>query len=163
MNIKREPPSWIKLDRIDWRILQEMQTDGRITNVELAARVGISAPPCLRRVRALEKAGFILGYHARLNAKLLGFEVEAYAMIRLTSQAEADLAAFEKLVNSWAFVRECAMLAGEVDFLLRCVAPDLPSFQNFVIRDLTAAANVDQVRTAFTIRTTKSEPGLPLE
>ena len=87
MNIKREPPSWIKLDRIDWRILQEMQTDGRITNVELAARVGISAPPCLRRVRALEKAGFILGYHARLNAKLLGFEVEAYAMIRLTSQA----------------------------------------------------------------------------
>jgi DNA-binding Lrp family transcriptional regulator len=163
MNIKREPPSWIKLDRIDWRILQEMQTDGRITNVELAHRVGISAPPCLRRVRALEKAGFILGYHARLNPKLLGFEVEAYAMIRLTSQAEADLAAFEKLVNAWAFVRECAMLAGEADFLLRCVAPDLPSFQNFVIRDLTAAANVDQVRTAFTIRTTKSEPGLPLE
>jgi DNA-binding Lrp family transcriptional regulator len=163
MNVRREPPSWIKLDRIDWRILQEMQADGRITNVELAARVGISAPPCLRRVRSLEKAGFILGYHARLNSKLLGFEVEAYAMIRLTSQAEADLAAFEALARSWAFVRECAMLAGEVDFLLKCIAPDLPTFQNFVIRDLTSAPNVDQVRTAFTIRTSKSEPGLPLE
>jgi DNA-binding Lrp family transcriptional regulator len=163
MNVKREPPPWIKLDRIDWRILQEMQADGRITNVELAARVGISAPPCLRRVRALEKAGFILGYHARLNAKLLGFEVEAYAMVRLTSQAEADLTAFEDLVRSWDFVRECSMLAGEVDFLLRCIAPDLPSFQNFLIRDLTAAPHVDQVRTAFTIRTTKSEPGLPLD
>jgi DNA-binding Lrp family transcriptional regulator len=163
MNVKREPPSWIKLDRIDWRILQELQANGRITNVALASRVGISAPPCLRRVRALERAGFILGYHARLNPKLLGFEVEAYAMVRLTSQAEADLAAFEKLVLSWTLVRDCAMLAGEADYMLRCVAPDLPTFQNFIIRDLTAAPNVDNVRTAFTIRIAKSEPGLPLE
>ena len=144
-------------------ILQELQADGRMTNVELASRVGIPPPPCLRRVRALEKAGFILGYHARLNPKLLGFDVEAYAMVRLTSQAEADLAAFEKLARSWAFVRECAMLSGDVDYLLKCVAPDLTSFQNFIIRDLTAAPNVDHVRTAFTIRTSKSDPGLPLE
>ena len=118
MNIRREAPSWTTLDRIDWQILKELQADGRMTNVELASRVGISAPPCLRRVRALEKAGFILGYHARLNPKLLGFDLEAYAMVRLTSQSEPDLAAFETLTRSWSLVRECAMLSGDVDFLL---------------------------------------------
>lgn len=163
MNIRRETPSWTALDRIDWQILKELQADGRMTNVELASRVGISAPPCLRRVRALEKAGFILGYHARLNPKLLGFDLEAYAMVRLTSQSEPDLAAFETLARSWSVVRECAMLSGDVDFLLKCVAPDLASFQNFIIRDLTAAPNVDQVRTAFAIRSSKFEPGLPLD
>lgn len=163
MKMRRESPSWIKLDRIDWLILKELQADGRMTNVELASRVGISAPPCLRRVRALEKAGFILGYHARLNPKLLGFDVEAHAMVRLTSQAEADLAAFEARVRSWEFVRECTMLSGDIDFMLKCVAPDLTSFQNFVIRDLTAAPNVDHVRTALAIRTAKYDPGLPLE
>ena len=161
--MKREPPSWIKLDRIDWLIIQQLQADGRMTNVELARRVGISAPPCLRRVRALEKAGFILGYHARLNPKLLGFDVDAYAMVRLSSQAEKDLATFESLARSWSYVRECAMLSGDIDFLLKCVAPDLPSFQNFIIRDLTTAPNVDHVRTALTIRMSKSEPGLPIE
>ena len=161
--MKREPPSWIKLDRIDWLIIQQLQADGRMTNVELARRVGISAPPCLRRVRALEKAGFILGYHARLNPKLLGFDVDAYAMVRLSSQAERDLASFESLARSWSYVRECAMLSGDIDFLLKCVAPDLPSFQNFIIRDLTTAPNVDHVRTALTIRVSKSEPGLPIE
>jgi DNA-binding Lrp family transcriptional regulator len=161
--MKREPPSWIKLDRIDWLIIQQLQADGRMTNVELARRVGISAPPCLRRVRALEKAGFILGYHARLNPKLLGFDVDAYAMVRLSSQAEKDLATFESLARSWSYVRECAMLSGDIDFLLKCVAPDLPTFQNFIIRDLTTAPNVDHVRTALTIRVSKSEPGLPIE
>lgn len=161
--MKREPPSWIKLDRTDWLILKELQADGRITNIELARRVGISAPPCLRRMRSLEKAGFVLGYHATLNPKLLGFDVEAYAMVRLSSQAEADLNAFETLTRSWDYVRECAMLSGDVDFILKCVAPDLQSFQNFIIRDLTAAPNVDNVRTALTIRNVKSETGLPLE
>jgi DNA-binding Lrp family transcriptional regulator len=162
MPIGREAPPWIELDRIDWLILQELQAEGRMTNVELARRVGISAPPCLRRVRALEQAGFILGYNARLNAKLLGFDVQAYAMVRLSSQAEADLAAFETLARSWSHVNECAMLSGDIDFLLKCVAPDLQSFQNFVIRDLTAAPNVDHVRTALTIRMSKTDSGLPI-
>lgn len=162
MTIRPEPPKWINLDRIDWMILHELQTDGRMTNVELAKRVGISAPPCLRRVRALETAGFILGYHARLNTKLLGFDLEAYAMVRLNSQSEADLQTFEKLVRQWPLVRECAMLSGEIDFLLKCVAPDLAAFQNFVIRELTAAPHVAQVRTALTIRMTKLDAGVPL-
>lgn len=163
MNTRRQPPSWIKLDRIDWLILRELQADGRMTNVELASRVGISAPPCLRRVRALEKAGFILGYHAHLNAKLLGYDLEAYAMVRLASQAEPDLIAFEARARAWSVVRECVMLSGDIDFMLKCVAPDLTSFQNFVIRDLAAAPNVDHVRTALSIRNVKHEPGVPLD
>ncbi|MBB98230.1 MAG: ArsR family transcriptional regulator [Rhodobacteraceae bacterium] len=153
----------IRLDAIDWHILNELQADGRITNVELARRVGISAPPCLRRVRALEEAGLIRGYRTLLDEKQLGYEVTAFAMVGLHSQTEADLIAFENTVNGWPEVRECYMLSGEVDFLLKCVVPDLQSFQNFIIRDLTAAPNVDSVRTALTIRQTKNDPVVPMK
>ena len=84
-------------------------------------------------------------------------------MVGLHSQKEADLIAFEKTVQAWDVVRESYMLSGEVDFLLKCVAPDLQSFQNFVISELTAAANVASVRTALTIRRTKDEPIVPIE
>jgi len=79
-----------RLDPIDRLILAELQADGRMTNVELAKRVGISAPPCLRRVRALEEQGFINGYHAQVDARALGFEVQVFAMVGLQSQAESD-------------------------------------------------------------------------
>lgn len=151
-----------RLDAIDWQILKELQDDGRMTNVELARRVGISAPPCLRRVRALEEAGLILGYRTLLDEKQLGYDVTAFAMVGLHSQTEADLIAFEQKVESWPLVRESYMLSGEVDFLLKCVSPDLQTFQNFIIRDLTAAPNVDSVRTALTIRRTKDEPVVPI-
>ena len=114
-----------RLDAIDRKILKELQDDGRMTNVELARRVGISAPPCLRRVRALEEAGFIKGYRGLLDEKLLGFEVTVFAMVHLSSQAEADLAAFEAFVRAQPIVRECWMLSGEIDFILKCVAPNL--------------------------------------
>lgn len=153
----------IKLDRIDLQILTELQNDGRITNVDLAARVGISAPPCLRRVRALEKAGLIRGYHADLDGKSLGFEVTVFAMVGLHSQAEADLRAFEALVNSWPLVRECHMLNGDIDFILKCVAPDLSTFQSFLTEKLTPAPNVASVRTSLTIRQSKHLPGVPVE
>ncbi|GGB35499.1 AsnC family transcriptional regulator [Roseibium aquae] len=152
-----------RLDAIDWHILKELQDDGRMTNVELARRVGISAPPCLRRVRALEEAGLVRGYRTLLDEKQLGYDVTAFAMVGLHSQTEADLQAFEKKVAEWSFVRESYMLSGEVDFLLKCVAPDLQSFQNFVIGELTAAPNVDSVRTALTIRKTKDLPVVPIE
>ena len=150
------------LDAIDWKILKEMQDDGRITNVELARKVGISPPPCLRRMRALEQAGMIAGYFAQLDEKSVGFEVIAFAMVGLHSQAEADLRAFENKVLAWPVVRECYMLSGETDFLLKCVAPDLTSFQDFVIQDLTAAANVASVKTTLVIRRVKFEPGVPV-
>ena len=150
-----------KLDPIDRKILAELQADGRMTNVELSRRVGISAPPCLRRVRTLEEEKLIEGYHARINARELGFEVQVFAMVRLNSQAEADLAAFEARCRAWPLVRECHMLNGEIDFILKCVAPDLSSFQHFLTHDLTAAPNVASVKTSLVIRCAKDEPGVP--
>ena len=152
----------VKLDRIDRRILHDLQDKGRMTNVELAKRAGISAPPCLRRVRALEKAGLIKGYHAEVNAEALGFTVTVFAQVGLSSQAEADLRAFEQLVASYPEVRECHMLAGEADFLLRIVATDWDAYQRFLTSKLTPAPNVSHVKTALAIRSTKTEPGVPI-
>ncbi|MDJ0994877.1 MAG: Lrp/AsnC family transcriptional regulator [Dinoroseobacter sp.] len=152
-----------KLDPIDRKILAELQGDGRMTNVELAKRVGISAPPCLRRVRALEEAGFIKGYHADVDTRALGFEVQVFAMVGLSSQAEVDLSAFEARCRDWPLVRECHMLNGEIDFILKCVAPDLPTFQNFLTGELTAAENVASVKTSLVIRGAKDEPGVPFD
>jgi len=147
----------------DWRILRELQADGRITNVELAQRVGISAPPCLRRVRALEEAGIIKGFTALLDAKALGFDVTAFAMVGLHSQAEADLIAFEERARSSPIVRDCYMLSGEIDFVLKCVATDLSAFQDFIIHELTAAPNVASVKTSLVIRASKHATGVPIE
>ena len=152
-----------KLDPIDRQILAELQADGRMTNVELAKRVGISAPPCLRRVRTLEESGYIRGYHADVNARSLGFEVQVFAMVGLVSQAEAGLSAFERRCRAWPLVRECHMLNGEVDFILKCVAPDLSTFQNFLTEQLTAADNVASVKTSLVIRGAKDDPGVPFE
>jgi len=152
-----------KLDQIDRLILAELQADGRMTNVELARRVGISAPPCLRRVRTLEEAGLIRGYHADVDARALGFEVQVFAMVGLHSQAEADLSAFEDRCRSWPLVRECHMLNGEIDFILKCTAPDLSTFQSFLTEQLTAADNVASVKTSLVIRGAKDDPGVPFE
>ena len=151
-----------RLDAIDWKILDELQRNGRITNVELARRVGISAPPCLRRMRALEEAGFIKGYRALLDERLLGYEVTVFAMVHLASQAEPDLLAFEEFVKSQPLVRECWMLSGEIDFILKCVARDLRTFQAF-IAELTAARNVRNVKTSLTLKNSKDDPIVPLE
>jgi DNA-binding Lrp family transcriptional regulator len=152
----------VRLDAVDWRILKELQADGRITNLALSKRVGLSPPPCLRRVRALEDAGFIEGYAALLDEKALGFELAAYAMVGLHNQAEPDLRAFENRVLAWPLVREAYMMAGETDYVLKCVAPSLTAFQDFVLDELTAAPNVASVKTALAIRRVKREPGAPL-
>ncbi len=152
-----------RLDPIDRKILAELQADGRMTNVELAKRVGISAPPCLRRVRTLEDAGFIRGYHADVDSRKLGFEVQVFAMVGLLSQAEADLSSFEDRCRNWPLVRECHMLNGEVDFILKCVAPDLSTFQTFLTEDLLKANNVASVKTSLVIRGAKDDPGVPFE
>lgn len=153
----------VKLDRIDRRILADLQADGRMTNVELARRAGISAPPCLRRVRALEEAGYIKGYHAEIDPGALGFNVTVFAHVGLNSQAEADLRAFEELVLGWAEVRECHMLAGETDFLLKIVAHDWDDYQRFLTTRLTAAPNISHVKSALAIRTSKLQPGVPVD
>ena len=150
------------LDATDRKILKELQDDGRITNVDLAKRVGISAPPCLRRVRALEAAGYIKSYRALLDEKRLGYEVTIFALVHLSSQAEPDLKAFEDFVRREPLVRECWMLSGEIDFILKCVAPDLKTFQAFVA-ELTAAPHVRNVKTALTLRVSKDAAMVPME
>ncbi len=152
----------VKLDRIDLRILKDLQDNGRITNVELARRAGISAPPCLRRVRALEEAGFIRDYHAHLDAEALGFEILFFALVGLDSQSERVLSEFERLVAGWPEVRECHMARGPHDFVLKIVARNT-AHENELTTKLTAAPHVATVQTLQAIRTSKGLPGVPIE
>lgn len=150
------------LDSVDMQILSALQDDGRMTNVDLARLVGLTAPPCLRRVKALEDRGIIQAYHAALDPLALGYTITVFAMVSLRSQAEADLLAFEEHVAALPEVRECHMLNGEIDFILKVVAKDLQSFQQFLTSRLTPAPNVASVKTSLTIRTSKSQVGVPV-
>lgn len=152
-----------KLDRIDRKILNDLQDNGRITNVELAQHAGISAPPCLRRVRKLEESGFIKGYNAVLDPVSLGFSVTVFAQVKLASQSEVDLRKFEETVNSWPDVRECHMLTGETDYILKIVAKNWDTYQQFLTQTLTSAPNVSSVKSSLRIRVTKEQPGVPVE
>jgi DNA-binding Lrp family transcriptional regulator len=159
--MKPQPTEIPVLDAIDRRILAELQADGRMTNVELATRAGISAPPCLRRVRRLEEAGVIRGYHADSDPQKLGWEITFFAIVGLESQKEVVLSAFEALVAGWPEVRECHMIRGGGDFLLRLVARDT-AHENQLTQRLTGAATVSRVQTLQTIRTSRSLAGVPL-
>jgi DNA-binding Lrp family transcriptional regulator len=154
-------PEPTELDAIDRRILAELQEDGRMTNVELARRAGISAPPCLRRVRRLEEAGVIRGYHADTDPQSLGWEITFFAIVGLESQKETVLSAFEAMVADWPEVRECHMIRGGGDFLLRLVARDT-AHENQLTQRLTGAPTVARVQTLQTIRTSRSQAGVPL-
>lgn len=156
-------PASYPLDSIDRTILASLQEEGRVTNVELARRAGLTAPPCLRRVRALEEAGVIESYHARLSAPALGYGITVFALVSLKSQAEEDLRAFEAHVAALPEVRECHMLNGEIDFILKVVAHDLQAFQSFLTSHLTTAPTVASVKTSLTIRTSKDDPGIPVD
>ena len=151
----------VKLDRIDRVILENLQDDGRMTNVELAARADISAPPCLRRVRTLESEGYIHGYHAAIDAAKLGYTEMFFALVGLSSQAQTVLQTFEQSVSEWSEVRECHMIRGGGDFLLKLVARDKSHRDDLTMR-LTASDNVVTVSTLETIRTEKDVPGVPV-
>lgn len=153
-----EPP---ELDSIDRRILAELQVDGRMTNVELARRAEITAPPCLRRMRRLEESGIIRGYHADTDPQRLGWEITFFAIVGLESQKEAVLQAFEREVAEWPEVRECHMIRGGGDFLLRLVARDT-AHENVLTQRLTGAGSVSRVQTLQTIRTSRNLAGVPL-
>jgi|SRR6056297_943710 len=151
----------VRLDEIDRQILGDLQANGRMTNVELATRAGISAPPCLRRVRALETGGFIRGYHADLDPQKLGFEVIFFALIGLETQAQDRLRAFEDMVRHWEEVRECHMVRGGGDFLLKIYARNT-AHENEITQALTSARDVIRVTTFPVIRTDKALPGVPI-
>lgn len=160
---KRSAVSAGKLDAVDRKILKTLQENGRITNVDLAEMVGITAPPCLRRVRALEDAGYIEGYHADLNHKSLGFTITAFILVGLNSNSEADLTAFEEKTKAWPLVRECYLVNGEYDFILKVVSRDLTEYQEFLTGQLTPTPHVSSVKTAFSVRNAKHSTGVPLE
>ena len=152
-----------KLDDIDLHILNELQSNGRISNVDLANLVNISPPSCLRRVKALEHLNYIKGYSAKINAELIGFKVTVFAYVGLESQAESDLQIFENYISVFPEVRECHMLIGEVDFILKIVAKDWDDFQKFLTTKLTQAPKVSNIKTSLNIRTNKSLTGVPFE
>lgn len=151
-----------KLDEIDRRILADLQADGRMTNVELAERAGISAPPCLRRLRALEDDKIILGYHAEVSAEALDFKIQAFVHVKLTSNNDHDIREFETAVAAWPYIRECHLLVGDYDFLLRVVAKSWDDYQKFLTTDLTSAPHVAQTKSSITVRRSKFEPGVPI-
>lgn len=149
-------------DTIDWKILRELQREGRISNVELAGRVGLSPPPTLRRVQSLEQDGFIKGYRAQLDRGKLDYGVKIIALVGLKSQATDAMAAFERQVKGWPIVRECYAVSGAADFVCTCVARDLQSIQSFLMGALAKAANVESVKTLTILHVAKDEPEVPL-
>jgi DNA-binding Lrp family transcriptional regulator len=153
----------VKLDRIDLKILQELQKDGRITNIDLAHKVGLSAPPCLRRVRALEREGFIRGYHADIAGEKMGVGITVFSMVSLARHSEADIAAFEKMVEGVSQIRQCFLLTGECDFLLKIVADDWGAFQKFMASFMAASNNIEHVKSMPVMRRSKFEIGIPIE
>ncbi len=155
--------SKIKLDRIDRQILRDLQGNGRMSNVELSEHAGISPPPCLRRIRALENAGYIKGYHAVLDSNALGYPVTVFAHVGLASHADKDLRRFEESVEGCARVRECYMMTGESDFMLKIVAKSWDDYQDFLTKELTGFENVNHVKSSLAIRSTKSLPGIPID
>ena len=152
----------VKLDQIDLRILLNLQSNGRITNLELSKRVSISAPPCLRRVRVLEEAGYITGYHAEIDGAMLNYKETFFALIGLNSQAQNVLLDFEEHMARWSEVREGYMIRGGGDFLLKVVARD-KAHRDTLTMDITKAEHVAKVTTFETIRTSQELPGIPID
>jgi len=153
----------MKLDEIDQRILHDLQEDGKLTNVELSKRCGISPPPCLRRVRQLEEAGYIKGYHAKIDPHLMGYSVLIFAQVTLKSQNDGDLREFESAVATWSMVRECHLISGGSDYFMKIYAKDWDDYQSFYSNTLTKYPFISQVRTHLAIRTSKELSGIPLE
>lgn len=152
-----------KLDAIDRQILQDLQHDGRMSNVDLAKHVGISAPPCLRRVKTLEEQRVIRGYHADIDPAILDYHLIVYANVGLEKHADDDLRAFTALVETWPMVREAYMMAGETDYMLKVVARDWDHYNEFFSKVLTKAPNVVHVKSNMTIRCVKNDFGIPID
>ena len=150
-------------DTVDLQILAALQGDARLTNKALADRIGLTAPPCLRRVQALKECGLIRGYHARLDAAKLGFGVSGFLFVGLSSQARDVAAAFERCMSKWPLVREAYALNGATDFLLHCVAHDAAELQDFVRQTLLHTPHVKSVRSAYVVGTIKALPGVPIQ
>lgn len=153
----------LKLDAIDRRILAALQRDARLTNVQLAQEVGLSPSPCLRRVRILEKAGVIGGYHATLDRGGLGLGLTVFVGVKVERHHDEPAAAFRKAVQALPEVISCHLVSGEADFLLEVVVPDLANYERFLLGTLLTLPGVSDIRSNFAIQTVKRQGPLPLD
>jgi Lrp/AsnC family transcriptional regulator, leucine-responsive regulatory protein len=150
------------LDDIDRRILEVLQDDARISNVELAGRVGLSPSPCLRRVRDLEESGIVRRYVALLDPGAVGLGVSVFVQVSLERQAEKGLDTFEKRVLARPEVLECYLMTGDADYLLRVVVPDVAAFERFLLDHLTRIPGVASIKSSFALKQVKYRTSLPL-
>lgn len=150
------------LDAADVRILQCLQGNGRITNAELAERVGLSPSPCLRRVRQLEASGLIKGYVALLDPERVGLPVSAFVRVRLDRQDDRHLAQFEEAIDALPEVMECYLMTGECDYQLRILVPSIGDFEDFLRRKLTRIPGVSEVTSSFALRPVTYRTALPV-
>lgn len=151
------------LDGLNRRILDELQKSGRLTNVELAERVGLSPSPCLARVRQLEEAGVIRGYFGLLDAEKLGPTLSVFIHITLERQSQKTLDVFENTVMDLPEVMECYLMTGDADYLLRVVVKDAVALKDFILEKLTKTPGVANIRSSFSLKQVKLKTALPLE
>ncbi len=153
----------MKIDAIDLKILQELQNNGRLSNVELAGRVGLSPSPCLTRVRALEEAGVISRYVALLDPEKLEAKVSVFIQVSLERQSKKPLETFEKEMTRLPEVMECYLMSGDSDYLLRVVVPDTVALKDFILEKLTNIPGISTIRSGFALKLVKYKTALPVE
>jgi len=151
-----------QLDAIDWNILALLQSDARISNVELARQVGLSPSPCLNRVRALEGSGYISRYVSLLDAQRVGLKVSVFIQVTLEKQIEPVLERFEAAIRDRPEVMECYLMTGEADYLLRVVVPDLQALERFILNFLSRVPGVGNIKSSFALKQVKYQTALPL-
>ncbi len=152
-----------QLDAIDRRILEHLQDNARISNVDLAARVGISASPCWRRVRDLEESGVISNYVTLIDAASVGLTVSVFVSVSLERQVERELEVFQNAIRERPEVMECYLMTGEADFLLRVVVPDLMAYERFLMDHLTRVPGIASIKSSFALKQVKYRTALPLD
>ena len=153
----------MNLDVVDLKILNELQSDGSLSNVELAKRVHLSPSPCLARVKALEQAGVIDRYVALANASLLGLCLNVFISISLKEQSKEALATFEQRIAEHDEVMECYLMTGDSDYLIRVALPDIASLEKFILEQLTPIAGIEKIRSSFALKQVRYKTALPLD
>lgn len=150
------------LDRMDYRILQQIQNNGRISNTELADAVGLSPSPCLRRVKAMEQSGVIKRYAGLVDAKAVGLPISVFVSVSLSRQERGELEEFESRIRANREVMECYLMTGSADYLLRIVVPDLESYERFLTEKLTRIQGVANIQSSFALKQVIYRTELPL-
>jgi Lrp/AsnC family leucine-responsive transcriptional regulator len=158
---RRKIPS-MELDAIDWKILDLLQADARLSNVELARQIGLSPSPCLTRVRALEKGGYISRHVTLLDSVRVGLRVSVFIQVTLERQIEVALETFERAIRARPEVMECYLMTGDADYLLRVVVPDVQALEHFILAFLSKVPGVGNIKSSFALKQVKYQTALPL-